>query len=263
MVRYLAYRIICVLLLPALLVTAVPAAAQSGDLVTHTFTLQARAAEEVADQVRALYPDAGVTAHRQSLIVRSSRRELEEIATLIQSVDVPPVQLRITLRSQEQSGGRHSGAGLSVSNGDAGATVSRRVIRTGGGQQRSLIVQDGQTAHITSGQIRTLPVVIRGGRNPAALLAQVTTRTGFLVTPRVISGQAVELTIVSFEEDPATPEGYDTEALMTLRQVQPGQWVSLGGISSYDEEQQQGLVYRVNSSRSQTRQVQVRVDILP
>lgn len=263
MTRHLALPVICLLLLLPAVAGMATAAAQPADTVTRTFTLQARPAEDVAGQIRTLYPEAGISSHGQSLIVRSSRRNLEEISDLVQSLDVAPVQLRITLRTREESGGQQGGGGVSVRSGDAGVTVTRRVIRTGGGQERSLIVQDGQTAHITSGQIRTLPVALRGGRDPAALLAQVTTRTGFLVTPRVISGQAVELTIVSFEEDPATPAGYDTEALMTLRQVQPGQWLSLGGISSHEAQQEQGLVYRVNSSRSQTRQVQVRVDILP
>jgi type II secretory pathway component GspD/PulD (secretin) len=233
------------------------------DTTTRTFTLQERPASDVATQVRALYPDARVTPHGQSLIVRASRRELEEIATLVRSIDVAPAQLRITLRTRDLIGGGQSGAGLSGGNGQVAAQAERKVISTRSGQQRSLVVQDGQTAHISSGQIRTLPVAVRAGRNPAAVLAQVKTRSGFLVTPQVISDQAVELSIVSFEEDPASLEGYETEALVTLRRVQPGQWITLGGVATSEERQNQGLVYQVNSSRSRNRQVEVKVELLP
>jgi hypothetical protein len=124
-------------------------------------------------------------------------------------------------------------------------------------------VQDGQSAQVSAGQIRSLPFAARGGRNPAVLLQLVETRSGFVVTPRMISPQNIELSIMSFEQDAPAMPGYDTEALMTIRQVQPGQWVSLGGVDRSENHENSGTVYQVNSSENRTSEIRVRVDILP
>ena len=167
------------------------------------------------------------------------------------------------MRSRTDSGGKRSGAGISASNGRAELSAERRVTTTGSAQERTIVMQDGQSAHITSGQVRTIPVAIRGGRNPAAFLQQVETRSGFLVSPQVISDQAVELSIVSFEEEPANMDGYETEAVVTIRRVEPGQWVSLGSTATHSSQERSGITYQVNSSRSDNRSFEVRVDILP
>ncbi len=232
---------------------------------TRVYPLSERPAEDIASQIRALYPDdpITVTARGQQLIVRGEPRLLDEIGTLIDTMDVALAQLRISVRTREHIGGKRSGAGLSVDDQRAGVSVERKVTRTGGDQVRTLVVQDGQTAHITSGQIRTLPFALRGGRHPAAILEQVETRSGVLVTPRVLSDRAIELNIVSFDAEPPELDGYETEALMTLRRVEPGQWISLGGVATEHSGRERGLVYEVNSSASRQRTVEVRIDLLP
>lgn len=232
---------------------------------SRAYQLENRPGEDVAVQIRELYQDSPVTvtARGQQLVVRGEPALLDEIGRLVETLDVAPVQIRITVRSRTDSGGKRSGAGISASGGQAEISAERRVTTTGSAQERTLVMQDGQSAHITSGQIRTIPVAIRGGRNPAAFLQQVETRSGFLVSPQVISDQAVELSIVSFEEEPANLDGYETEAVVTIRRVEPGQWVSLGGTATRSSQERSGITYQVNSSRSENRTFEVRVDILP
>lgn len=232
---------------------------------TRTYQLQNRPAEDVATQIRELYQSTPitVTAHRQQVVVRGDAQSLDEISTLISTMDVALAQLRITVRSQSDIGGKRSGTGLSASQNQVGVVVERKTISTGNNRERSLIVQDGQTAQISSGQVRTLPVAIRGGRNPAAILQQVETRSGFLVSPQVISNQAIELNIVSFEQGEPTMPGYETEAVVTVRRVQPGQWVSLGSISTAETRQQSGITYSVKSNQQNSQNFEVKVDILP
>lgn len=239
-----------------------PCAAQSE---TRTYQLDNRPGDDVAVQVRELYQDAPVTmtARGQQLILRGEPTLLDEIGRLVETLDVAPVQLRVTVRSRSESGGKRSGAGVTASGDGVQFSAERRVRSTGSTRERTLVMQDGQSAHITSGQIRTLPVAIRGGRNPAAFLQQVETRSGFLVSPQVISSQAVELNIVSFEEEPANLDGYQTEAVVTIRRVEPGQWVPMGSTSTRSTQGQEGIIYEVKSSRSDTRSFEVRVDILP
>ena len=229
------------------------------------YELNNRTADDIALQIRELYQQSPVTvtARGQQLVVRGEPALLDEIGTLVQSMDVPPVQMRISVRYRQDIGGKQSGGGVSVSNGSARASVERRTISTNSTRERQLIVQDGQSAHITSGNVRTLPFAVKGGRNPAAILQQVETRSGFVVSPQAISNQAVELSIVSFEEDPAALPGYETEALMTIRRVEPGQWVSLGGTRTSMNQEQQGITYRVNGKRAENLSIDVKVEILP
>ncbi len=232
---------------------------------TRAYQLNNRHGDDVAAQIRQLYQGSPVTvtARGAQLVVRGEPELLDEIGILVETLDVAPVQLRITVRSRADIGGKRSGVGVSASGGRAELSAQQRVTSTGSSQERTLVIQDGQSAHITSGQIRTLPVAVRGGRNPAAFLQQVETRSGFLVSPQVISSQAVELSIVSFEEDPASLDGYETEAVVTIRRVEPGQWVSLGSTTTRSTQEHSGIAYQVNSSRSDNRSFEVRVDLLP
>lgn len=256
-------RFPCLLALTFLL--AVCAGNALAQAESRTYQLNNRAGEDVAAQVQELYQGSPVTviARGQQLVVRGEPQLLDEIGTLVETLDVAPVQLRVTVRSRSESGGKGSGAGFSVSENEVSVGAERRITSTGQSQERSLVMQDGHSAHITSGQIRTLPVAVRGGRNPAAFLQQVETRSGFLVSPQVISDRAVELSIVSFEEEPANLQGYETEAVVTIRRVEPGQWVALGSTATRSSREQTGITYQVNSSRSDNRSFEVRVDILP
>ncbi|WP_372964712.1 secretin N-terminal domain-containing protein [Marinobacter sp.] len=229
------------------------------------YQLNNRTAEDVSQQIRTLYQQSPVTvtARGLQLVIRGEPELLDEIGTLIQTIDVPPIQMRISVRYKQDTGGKQSGTGVTISNRQANVNVERRTISTNSSTERQLIVQDGQSAHITSGNVRSLPFAIQGGRNPAVILEKVETRSGFVVSPQAISDQSIELSIVSFEEDPAALPGYETEALMTVRRVQPGQWISLGGTRTRETHQQDGIIYRVNSHKAENQSIEVKVDILP
>lgn len=223
------------------------------------------APQGVAQQIRELYPDGqvSITARGQQMVVRGEPEVLDEIGRLVETMDVAPSQMRITVRSRHNVDAKTGGGGFSVNNNQVSVQAERKVTTTRRNQERTLIVQDGQSAHISSGQVRTVPVAIRGGRNPAAFLGQVETRSGFLVSPQVISDQAVELNIVSFEEDPkGNPPGYDTEAVMTIRRVEPGEWVELGSTRQQRVGEQAGITYQTGNSQRQNQTFEVKVEVL-
>lgn len=242
---------------------------------SRAYNLNQRPAADVAAQIRDLYEEVNVTVVGQKIVARGDARLLDEIGQIIQQLDVATAQLRISVQSRENIGGKRSGGGVNLTQNNASSnrniinsntvTISAqsKTTRSSGNRERSLIVQDGQSAQVSAGQIRSLPFAARGGRNPAVLLQLVETRSGFVVTPRVISPQNIELSIMSFEQDAPALPGYDTEALMTIRQVQPGQWVSLGGVDRSESRENSGIVYQVNSSENRSSEIRVRVDILP
>ncbi|WP_417546927.1 secretin N-terminal domain-containing protein [Marinobacter segnicrescens] len=231
-----------------------------------TFILENRPAQQVADQLRALYPESELTIAAQGnrLITRGEPAVLDEISQLIETMDVAPVQLRITVRSSDVSMGKRQGGGVSSGHGNV-VTIGgqSRTTTTQSRQQRHIVVQDGQSAHISGGQVRTLPVAIRGGRNPAAIYQQVDIRSGFIVTPQRISDQQIELSITAFENTPDSGmAGYETDAVVTQRRVAPGEWVEIGGTSESRTGEQSGITYRVGGERQDNQSFTVKVDIL-
>ena len=226
---------------------------------SRAYNLNQRPAADVAAQIRTLYEEVNVTVVGQKIVARGETSLLDEIGQIVQQLDVATAQLRISVQSREDFGGKRS---ITNSNTVTINTQSK-TTRSSGNRERSLIVQDGQSAQVSAGQIRSLPFAARGGWNPAVLLQLVETRSGFVVTPRMISPQNIELSIMSFEQDAPALPGYDTEALVTTRQVQPGRWVSLGGVDRSASRENSGIVYQVNSSENRTSEIRVRVDILP
>lgn len=230
------------------------------------FSLNERSAEEVAVQLRELYPDdqLAITARGQQMVVRAEPRVLDEIGQLVQTLDVAPIQMRVTVRNRGSYNVRREGGGVSISNDGIGVTAERRVTSTRQNTERSLVVQSGQSAHITSGQVRTVPVAIQGGRNPAAILQQVDIRSGFLITPQVISDRQVQLNVMAFDNDPSEDiPGYQTEAVMTMRRVAPGEWVELGGTETRQSGNRSGITYQVGGDRQANQSYQVKIELLP
>lgn len=251
-----------ILILALLLVSG--AALAAPELETHT--LKNRPASEVAEQLRQLYPGDAMTAtaRGQSLVIRAEPSVQQEIDTLLDTIDIAPRQLRVTVRSGASTDQQRSSGGVSISDGEVRVSADSNVTTTRRNRERTLVVQEGQYAHITSGQVRTLPVAIQGGRNPAAILDQVTVRSGFLVSARVISDQQVALTIYAFDnvESDQVPNGYETEALMTKRRTAPGDWVMLGQQQTTQSGSQTGIVRKTTGSDRDTSSVRVRVEVM-
>jgi hypothetical protein len=251
--------LVCLLLLTLVL----PAGA---DTEARTYTLENRPAGDIANQLRELYSadEIAITAQGQQMIIRAEYDVLREIDSLIDTMDVAPLQIRVSVRSGSNMNSKSQGGGVTFSkDGKFSVGAERKVTTTRQNRERSLVMQDGVSAHITSGQVRTLPVALRGGFDPLIILEQIETRSGFVVTPRVISRQTVELTILSFEEDPARAiKGYETEAVMTIRRVEPGQWVELGSSRTSRAGNRSGITYRAGGNRQQNQTFEVKVNLL-
>lgn len=231
-----------------------------------TFALNNRPAEDIAAQLNDLYPndEISISAQGQQLAVRAEPQVLDEVEQLISTMDVAPAQLRITVRSGSQGSGQRQGGGISVNNGNVTVQGESKVITTRRNQEQTVVVQDGQSAHIKSGQVRALPVAIRGGRNPAAILQQVDISSGFLITPQVISDHQVQLQIMAFDNAPQgdMPDGYKTEAVVTIRRVDPGQWVQLGGTETRQAGNQSGITYEAGGNSQRAHSFEVKVDVM-
>ncbi|WP_165857597.1 secretin N-terminal domain-containing protein [Marinobacter sp. JSM 1782161] len=231
-----------------------------------TFSLNNRPADDIAAQLRQLYPQdqLNVTAQGQNLAVRAEPQVLNEIEQLIGTMDVAPVQLRITVRSGQGRSGQRQGGGVSINNGNVSVQAENKVTTTRRNQEQTLVVQDGQSAHIKSGQVRALPVAVQGGFNPAVLLDQVDISSGFVITPQVISRQQIQLQIMAFDNTPQgdLPAGYETEGVVTMRRVAPGDWFELGSTQTRQGGNQSGITYEVGGSSQRSQHFEVKVEVM-
>ncbi|MEX0604682.1 MAG: secretin [Marinobacter sp.] len=230
-----------------------------------TYDLNNRPAQDIAAQLRELYPgdQLAISTSGQQMILRGEPQVLDEVGMLVDTMDVAPVQMRISVRSGNSGNLNREGGGITITNSDVNIQAEQTVTTTRRNREQNLVVQDGQSAHISSGQVRTLPVAIRGGRNPAAILQQVAIRSGFIITPQVISERQIELHVMAFDDDPKNDiPGYETEAVVTIRRVEPGQWVELGSTTTSSASSRTGITYEVGGSRQQSQSFEVRVDVM-
>ena len=217
----------------------------------HVFELEHRQAESVIPQLQRLYggDEVSLSPDGQKLMVRATAEQLAEIDQLLRRLDEAPFQVRLNLRHRD----------LRSSDEDQ---RSRRVISTHRESRQSITVQDGEVARISSGTVRRLPVALRGGNDPAALLEEVDMSSGFLVRPSVISPQQVELQITAVRNEPvAGMPDYETAGVMTIRRVSPGEWVELGEERQQIQTREGSRVYRTGGDRQANRLWEIQVEV--
>lgn len=222
------------------------AASASSEPEVHVFELENRTASSLVPQLQSLYKGDKIvfSPDGQSLMVRAEAEQLAEIDQLLRTLDVPARQLRISLRERQGQTERQGS----------------RQYSTQDQAHQSLTLQDGQIASIRSGKIRRLPVAVRGGSDPVALLEEVDQTSGFLVQANVLSEQQVELQITAIRNDPVVGmPGHETAAVVTLRRVSPGEWVTLGEESRTRESNGRRVI---STESTNTRRWQLRVELL-
>lgn len=222
-----------------------------GAAENRVFELEHRRASDIIPQLRDLYgSEPRLSANGQSLVVRAEPEQLSEIETLLQRIDQPPRQVRLSLR--------HS----SVANSNSREGYSSRSYSTGRDSTRHITVQDQQFALISSGQITRLPVAARGGWSPAVALEDVDISSGFLVRPTVLSEDQVELQITAIHNEPHLGRpAYETADVTTVRRVKPGEWVALGAEDRRRSARGSNRVY--GSQLHGNRLWEVQVEVLP
>ncbi len=217
----------------------------------HVFELENRPAADVVPQLRNLYGDGiQLSPDGQNLMVRAEPEELAEIKSLLKQIDQPVRQVRLSLRHRQ------------VTSRDGNRNTGSRTYSTTQASTRSLVVQDRQIARISSGRIARLPVAARGGKDPMVILEEVDMTSGFLVRPSVLSDDQVELHITAIRNEPikGRPD-YETAGVVTIRRVNPGEWVPLGEERRSTSSRSESQVYSTQSGRN--RLWEVKVDVLP
>jgi len=244
--------------------------------------LQHRTAEQLIPTLRPLVAPGGtVTGMHSTLIVRSTRANIEELRRVIAALDRAPRRLLISVRQDAggtierrsiSAGGTISGSrgGVSVGSGaPAGSGVSARVLDSSRASDERIVQQvqalEGSPAHISVGSSRPLPIqsttVGPGGTIVSQGVVYQDTSTGFTVVPR-LSGDRVTLDINPRLESASRARvgGVSAREIVTSASGRLGEWIELGGVSQTSSRDSRGILSRDAATRESSGSVWVKVD---
>ena len=257
--------------------------------------LKHRSAEEVLPVIRPLLDkNAVASGMNYQLILRTSPRNLEEIKRLLESIDVAPRRLKITVLQNVDS---ETVARLTEVSGNVGLSRNARIAVPGSGDSRGLNVELGQgqdrlKARVISTrslederntqQLQVLEgnrALVRSGQSVPVPQRQVIhyqwgtqvidstqyqeVDSGFYVLPR-ISGDRVTLEI-SAQNDALVPGSGDQPA-MRVQQASStvsgrlGEWLEVGGLGQQKDHGDSTISTRGSSRTSEQRNVLIKVE---
>ncbi len=259
------------------------------------FELQYRSAAELIEPVQTLLSDqARVAAYRNSLTVKATSNELDEIAQLIDILDQPQRMLRILVDQGrvEDSSTRELGGSGRIESGTTTIDLGRhsQVPREGGtvvyrsgdselklfGQEavrhesrvvnQFVAVMEGQEARISVG--RSVPYTSRmrslcGHHSGCVETVQYqNVDTGFIVLPEIY-GDLVQLKISPFMAflDPKKPRQIVFQESSTKVRVPLGQWYDLAGHVEEQDEVSREILGRGDRSSKIDGTIRLKVEL--
>lgn len=255
--------------------------------------LQHRSAEELLPVIRPLLDKDGVASGMNyQLILRTSRRNLAEIKEMLESLDVAPRRLRVTvmqdvdrdtadlLTAASGSVGnnprvvvpdRGNVAGLNVDLGQGRDRVRVNVASTrtleSDRKTQQLQVVEGNRALVRTGQSMPVPqrqVIQRPwGTEVVDSTEYRNVDSGFYVLPRV-SGERVTLEITAYNDAPArgVQNAIDTQQAVTTLSGRLGEWLEMGGAGQRQELDDGTISSRSSGRKHERRSILIRVEEL-
>ena len=275
----------------AALLLSLPALAGELEIIN----LRHRSAEDVLPVIRPLLEkDDVASGMNYQLILRTSPQNLEQVRKLLESIDVAPRRLKITVLQNADS---ETVARLTGMSGNIGLSREARVAvpDSGGGSGLNVELGQGQDrlkAKVSSAralederntqQLQVLEgnrALVRGGQSVPVPQRQVIqgpwgTRvidsvqyqeigSGFYVLPRV-NGDRVTLEI-STQNDALVPDGGDYP-VMRVQQASStlsgrlGEWLEVGGLGQQKDNDNSALSTRGTSQIREQRNVLIKVE---
>lgn len=234
---------------------------------TEVIQLKYRTAEQMIPMLQPLLePGAGLTGMQSTLVMRSSRRNIEQLKQVVASLDRMPRRLLISVRNDIGATNDRRGASVSGSVGGGDARVGANVYDSRSARDEHIASQvqalEGNPAYISTGQ----SVPVQGSViTPYGTMESTTTyhniASGFYVTPRV-SGDRVFLDIETQRAAPGRYGAGSANVQQTGNAVSGrlGEWIQLGGIDQSAARSESGILYGSSAARSATSSVWVKVD---
>lgn len=243
------------------------------------FTLQHRFAQDLYAAISPLVDENGtVTGMHNQLIVRATPAQLAEIEAIIAQLDVPRVNRKITVQSQQnrqssvdntQISGNVRRGRVILGNDPTAAPNSGRIDVTRNTQdsarssQQFLQVVDGERAFIRVGSLvpfsQDWVILTKRYAQITRTTVWLEVSTGFAVRPRTIGNQ-VELEITPRISNGYGQQSIDFETLSTIVHVSLGEWVDIGQTMQQRDDVSRKILGVQSGGAQQKNSLSIKVD---
>ncbi len=239
-------------------------------------SVQHRSAEDIAAQIKTLYPEQNVhiAGRHQQITVRADATIINEVKQLVQTFDVPLRQFKISVSNDQNTTHQNQGSTGAINNSGTRSTVkvttSKKTYSTRGTGNQSITVLEGHSANLNAGQKK--PVTTRQFINGqwTNSVEYIDMTSGVYVTPRLVGDNRVEVKILSQKNEANKMNNYkgntstiDTSTVDTVRVVQLGEWVNIGGTSHNESSNNNGISYSTKQSNIDQQSVMIKVELMP
>ncbi len=241
--------------------------------------LKHRTVEQVLPILRPLLEPGGtISGTHNTLIVRTSSRNLAELKQVLANIDKAPRRLLISVRQDASIARERHEAQVSgtlgtgrVVIGSGSPTnergVTARVTETGSLSESDLVQQiqvlEGSPAWIQTGQ--SVPIVNRTvtssprGTVTSESVIYRDIASGFEVVPRIV-GDRVMLDVSPRRETPEAAGSVDVQRMGSTASGRLGEWIELGGMIREESSRQAGLLYGSGALHQDNRRIWVKVE---
>ena len=252
-----------------LLLLSFPVAAQQE---LEIIQLRNRTVDQIVPVLRPLVePGGSVSGMNDQIILRASRRNIEQIRQVLATLDTAPRNLVIRVSNDISQENEREGAALSgrieLGQGSNTRIRGRAYDTVSSGSQNTsqrLQVMEGGSGYIMVG--RSIPVPFRQvvvGPNGAVVSESLVYRdigSGLVVTPRV-AGDHVTLEISpQFDRERGRPGGADIQRLNTTISGRLGEWIELGASNQDESGRERGYTSYANTRGRDSRSVWLKVE---
>jgi hypothetical protein len=228
-----------------------------------TFTLNQVSAAEVAEVVRdVISADSSVNYFQNKLIVKATPTEIEQIRSLLKTLDATGRQLWIAVKvdgggsansSQqtiETSPSHHNGSSTSTT---TTVTIDQRSHSTSGAGGHGVRATEGSPAYITTGQTVAMRRVINGQHHI------IESSSGFYATARINNDSVA----IKIDQQRNHLEGGTiiSQQLQSRVSGALGQWIAIGSVSDSQQRDNQSYTDRSASQHSGGGTIYIKVDV--
>ncbi len=256
-------------LILVLLLLSFPAAAQQE---LEIIQLRNRTVDQIVPVLRPLLePGGSVSGMNDQIILRASRRNIEQIRQVLATLDTAPRNLVISVSNDIRQENEREGAALSgrIELGQGGNTRIRGraydTVSTGSRNSSQRIqVMEGGSGYLMVGQ--SVPVPFRQvvmGPHGVVVSENLIYRdigSGLHVTPR-LAGDRVTLEISpQYQQQRGGLGGADVQHLSTTVSGKLGEWIELGGSSQEESGRERGYTSYANTRGRDSRSVWLKVE---
>ncbi|UZE96694.1 secretin N-terminal domain-containing protein [Alkalimarinus alittae] len=236
-------------------------------------SVQYRAAEDIASQIKALYPEqqVRVVGRGQQLTIRADGSTLEEIKQLVTSLDVAPNQFLISVSSDANAQQNNKGISGSIStstntmnNGSINIQAHKKSYKTRGTGSQAVRVLEGHSAFVSAGQkhpVRERQLINGQWVNGVDYIDMT---SGFYIEPRLMGSDQVELKIRTQQNQASKrqPNTINTATIESVQVVRLGEWATIGGTRQDSQRSTSGIGYSTERHSIDNQSMTIKVDLV-